>query len=200
MLFSIDANVPISFNESKHFDFLEKFKHNFTIDEENLKECSKDGLYRKVSNIQDIDINFTLPEELVLYVEWLYKEKLKKPIHQKNKNDYRVIANAIDKEADYILTNDRILFHTFNKIRNIDKQEKKLIPDNLKIIHIAAFLRLLPDMGYDTKLVARLNKSIYCKTEIPNNTINIQKMGWKIIHVQEIFNPYGDNLINLAKG
>ncbi|MEA3515422.1 MAG: hypothetical protein U9R34_08135 [Nanoarchaeota archaeon] len=205
-IFIFDANVPIALDTSGHFsilkDIFEDNDNKIIMSKDNFEECRKKYDYklcRKLQGISCFEIETNIDQEKLKDIKITCEKKLKQKMHQdpRKSTDYQVILMAIEKNADFLVTNDRKLFQVFEKYQQyINTPEIRKI----KPLTMALFLRYLQNLNKEifTPLqTANINFDIYEKVETPNFCQGVKTMGWEYNDVQKVFRPYARNVISI---
>ena len=200
-MFTFDANIPIAFRNSGHFDILIALfsdfdKYKIIMSKENFNECKDFNLRKELKNLTCFTTEDNVDKEIVKQIKDVCEKKLRKKLHQKKDSDYHVIALAIQRKVNYLVTNDRDLFHTFEKYKRFFPTNSTL--QRIQPLTMATFLRYLAKLNKDVftpSITANINFDVYEKEEVPCFCIQVKDMGMKDTEVQSLFRFYADNVL-----
>lgn len=194
--FVCDANVPWGFRDAKKLelllDFFKSSECQLLMAKENYDECPRtirDCLDKHVDScFECCDVDNGFLRKVASDCRTIYKE-----IHGKGNNDYAVIALAIEKKSDFLVTNDFDLINAavaYKKHHNIPKEE-------IIIMKVANLIRFMYDSRRDLithKEHINTNVKFFHHVEMPNIYRGVSKFEWTKDMVKDRFLPYSSNI------
>ena len=195
--FIFDANIIWGAHESGILDdiflFLESGPHEFFMVSEIINECPRNiqAIVRaKTSILQE----FSPPQVDVDRIETVLNSYTPgHPIHANNQNDFRLIAGAMQRNIEYIITNDKHIQLNFTQ----HKRTIHLPPRPLFITGPTGLFTLMflerRDL-FPWRKHIRLNLDFFYSSELKNIASGLKERNWSIQNAQKRFRPYKENI------
>jgi len=200
--FTIDANIPISFLETHinlwtdFIKYIQESGHEVIIPQEILDEIkviAKKRIVEECPLVTVVNVDDSLYRNIKMACGDV---KLKLP--QIQDNDYRLIASAIQNDAN-LISNDYALItvaQIYKQIKNIP-EEKNIFLTTANLLWLMHCQR--KDL-FDWKTHIRINLKIYRHIEIPNTYDGIKNRDWLEDLAKRRFDPYHQNILNTING